>query len=232
MKAMALVCLVAAGSVPAIPAAEGATIVYFDPLNGTDAPLTGTSPGERSGGAGTGVWTADNGGAFRADGRVLGDGHSGVFLPFTPEPGKIYTLTADIDTTGAGDQGLGWISLGFATLDGNGAFDAPSVDGYGTMIVREVRGPWGRAFAGVRDEGEPIIFSTTPGPQELKTVLDASDPDESNWTMEFFNADTSVGGPVTAANGSFANISHAGFTRWQGTTGLVKNFKLVAEPAP
>jgi hypothetical protein len=213
--------------------ASPTTILYFDPINGADdETLTGSPPSQRRGGVGSEFWTSGVEGEFRADGNVMGSGNDAVFLPFAPQQGMIYTLSADIDTTDGSGEELNWISLGFAAMAGNDAFNDFSVNGYGTMIVRQVRGPDGGSFAGVRHEGSTNPFFTTEGPQEIKIVLDASDPVEANWTVEFFNNGESVGGPMPATEGSLTEIRYAGFTRIAGACGSVKNFKLIAEPAP
>jgi len=205
-----------------------AGIIYADPLNGADATLTGTAPSDRTGGVGTNVWTANANGFFQADGDVLPSAtlNAGAFLPFTPSAGNIYTLSADVNTT-AGE--LNWISLGFADLNGDNAFNAALVNGYGTMLVREVRGSWGRAFAGVGTGGE-VAFTQTTGAQQLEVVLDASDASAANWTMQFYNNGLAVSSAVTADSGSYANISYV--TKIATAEGTVKDFELTAVPEP
>lgn len=206
-------------------------VIYSDPLNGADATLTGTAPEDRPGGVGTNEWTANDDGEFQADGDVVGANEDGVFLPFTPEAGTMYKLSADVDTT----DGF-WISLGFAGLNDNYNFASPTVNGYGTMIVRETRGDGsggvtfaGKWYRGVCASGD-TIYTTTPGPQPLEIVLNARDSNPANWTMEFFNNGASVGGPSTVASGSYGDINYVGFTRASGTDGTVKNFKLEIIP--
>jgi hypothetical protein len=206
-----------------------AGIIYADPLNGADATLTGTAPSDRTGGVGTNVWTANANGLFQADGDVLPSANAGAFLPFTPSAGFIYTLSADVNTT-AGE--LNWISLGFADLNGDNAFNDASVNSYGTMLVRANRGAGlGKAFSGVGVGGE-VTFTTTTGAQQLQVVLDASDANAANWTMQFYYNGSAVSNALTATSGSYANISYVGFTKIATAEGTVKDFELTAVPEP
>jgi hypothetical protein len=208
-------------------------VIYYDPLNGANATLTGTSPDDRPGGVGTNEWNANTDGDFHANGQVAGTSEDGVFLPFTPEAGTVYKLSADVDTTSGGAY---YISLGFAELNANNNFTVTSVNGYGTMIVRQNRGDGsgGAAFAGkwyqgVRNLGD-TIYETTAGSQHLEIVLNARASNPANWTMEFFNNGSSVGGPATASSGSYGDIDYVGFTRTTGAGGTVKNFELAIVP--
>ncbi|MBN1510600.1 MAG: hypothetical protein JXB13_01165, partial [Phycisphaerae bacterium] len=204
-------------------ALEEGDVIYSDPLNGADTTLTGTAPRDR-GGVGANPWTANARGVFRANGRVEGRGRSGVFLPFTPEAGKVYTLSAEVDATG---DDAGWISLGFAARNGDSVFNARSVKGYGTMIVRGRRGD----EAGMFYPGEGVAgytaFANDDGKQDLRIVFDAADSKAANWSMTFFNNGIEVGTPRAAGRGtSYANIRYVGFSRHGACTGTVKHFKL------
>jgi hypothetical protein len=215
----------------AITSSTQAATIYLDPLDGADATLTGTAPEDRTGGVGSADWTANANGLFQADGDALSSAtlNAGVFLPFTPSAGFIYTLSADVNTT-AGV--LDWISLGFADLNGDNVFNDASVNGYGTMFVRANRGAGlGKAFSGVGVGGE-VTFTTTTGAQQLQVVLDASDANAANWTMQFYYNGSAVSSAVTADSGSFANISYVGFTKIKTAEGTVKDFELTAVPEP
>jgi hypothetical protein len=204
-------------------------VIYYDPLNGANATLTGTSPDDRPGGVGTNEWSANDDGDFQADGDVTGTGNDGAFLPFTPEPGNRYKLSAEVDTTGGG---VYYISLGFAGLNANTIFTSATVDGYGTMVVRQNRGDGsggvafaGKYYAGVGAAGD-TIFTTTTGSQPLEIVLNALSPNAANWTVEFLNNGASVGGPLTASSGTYGDIAYVGFTRAESAVGMVSNFEL------
>jgi hypothetical protein len=213
----------------AITSSTQAATIYLDPLDGADATLTGTAPEDRTGGVGSADWTANANGLFQADGDVTGTLNAGVFLPFTPSAGFIYTLSAEVNTT-AGE--LNWISLGFADLNGDNAFNDASVNSYGTMLVRANRGAGlGKAFSGVGVGGE-VTFTTTTGAQQLQVVLDASDANAANWTMQFYYNGSAVSSALTATSGSYANISYVGFTKMKTAVGTVKDFELTAVPEP
>jgi hypothetical protein len=83
-----------------------AEVVYFDDFDGSAGTnLNGTKPDITPGGE---TWQA--GQYADADG-TLGGGNSGnmakAALPFTPELGKIYELSATVDNTGD------WVAIGF-----------------------------------------------------------------------------------------------------------------------
>jgi hypothetical protein len=228
MKNSTMFLLPAIGLI-AIASSIQAAVIYFDPLDGSDSTLTGTAPADRTGGVGTATWSANAGGVFQADGDVVVDvgQNAAVWLPVTLEVGKIYTLSANINTTSGNGNVLNWIALSFAQSNGDNVFNAPSVAGYGTMFVRSERGAGrGQFFTGPGSAGaHPFLIGS--GSQKLEIVLDASDESAANWTMTFSSNGVQVGGPLKAASGgSFANIRFVGFTRQSGAEGIVKNFEL------
>lgn len=223
--------------------APAATIIYSDPLNGSGSDLNGTSPADR-GGTGTDAWVA--GSEFNADGSVAGpdDEEQGAWLPFTPQAGMIYTLSADVDPTGGGGD---WISLGFAennTTTGPGAafFTVNNPGGYGHITVKDTRGSGdGQVFPGEgtsADAGSEVTFDPADtGAIALKIVLDTTGATSADWTLEFFQAGNPISGPTTLSaavgNGDLGNIQHVGFTNLNDVTGSVKNFELTEEiPEP
>jgi hypothetical protein len=216
--------------------ASEAAVGYLDPLDGGDVTLTGTAPEDR-GGTGSADWTANSDGVFRANGNVDGGvGADGVFLPFTPTSGYIYTLSADVNTTSGNGNTARFITLGFAQSNGNDQFGDPAVTGYGTMLVRENRGAaQGRSFPGSRAIGDYTNFETTAGAQELRIVLDAQDGISTNWTMAFYSDNgsgmTLRNGPTKVDNGDYGDIRYVGFTRLDGD-GTVSNFELSVIPEP
>lgn len=223
----------------AVSAAPAAT-VYLDPLNGSGSDLNGTSPADR-GGTGTAEWVA--GSEFNADGSVAGQNVQSAWLPFTPQAGKVYTLSADVNITSTGGN---WISLGFA--EGNattGAFYTDSaVNGYGTVLYKGNRGPGvGNAYTGVTTEGllSGTFDPAASGAITLKVVLDTTVATSADWTVEFFAAGTSFAGPSTIAAadtdgdsefGDLGDIGYVGLTNLNDVTGTIKNFTLTEVPEP
>lgn len=119
-------CLVLLGVTPLVPYAR-AGIIYFDDF---------TSPGSNKGGpytsaladavtkTGGGTWLAGvetNGWGQTGDGRATPT--SSNFLAFTPDPNRIYTVQATIDTTALGGTDPGgsssWFALGFTSSQHN-----------------------------------------------------------------------------------------------------------------
>ena len=202
-------------------AVVAARVIYADDFSGGDVTLSGLPPDVRPGGE---TWTANTDGDFRANGNVQGDGNDGAWLPFTIEPGRVYALSADINTTNGGTDG---ITLGFAENNGNAVFYDASVNGYGTLLIRQNRGAGqGQTFAGVGTAGGGTGVDTTAGSQSIKIVFDASDASAANWTMEWFVGGWSAAGPQTVAGGSYADIGYIGFSRLNTADGIIDNLEL------
>jgi hypothetical protein len=93
------------------PQAGATTTIYADNFPGSSSnPLNGTTPATESGmlGGTSGIaWNAATGGFFNADGSVNTSAGSGsADLPFTPQSGEIYTLSATVNDTAGWRWGL------------------------------------------------------------------------------------------------------------------------------
>src|SRR4051794_24377392 len=96
----------AAGLLSGTPA-PGA-VIYSDDFSGVAGSNLDTSaPDVRPG---TETWTA--GTAFKQDGTVAVATHT-AYLPFVPQPGQLYRLSLDVNTTNVNDN---FIGLGFTQL--------------------------------------------------------------------------------------------------------------------
>jgi len=183
-------------------------ILYYDNFDGAAVtPLNGTLPDTTP--TGTETWAA--GADFEADGKVtyhnadgsLGDG---AYLPFVPQNGYIYTLTAFVDTRPSALRNYNpndWIAMGFARThdalnsqsrrfyDDPGAADLPGGEYW--MMTRTnlaVAPNYDQDFVGYRTNGG----ATFPGPalscDNLKIVLDTS---VAGWTVSwYFNGTLAV----------------------------------------
>jgi hypothetical protein len=85
----------------------------------------------------------NNTNAFYANGTVGTGLPDSILLPFKPQAGYVYTLTASLTFTGDPD---GWVGLGFAQNDavnlavGNARFADSGVNGYDWLILTEGNG--------------------------------------------------------------------------------------------
>jgi hypothetical protein len=85
-----------------------AVTIYRDSFRGS-GPLAGTTPASR-GGIGDEAWVAPaQGWDLTADGLVIGGPNACAWLPFTPQPDRLYRLTVEMHTTG-GDTN--WLAAG------------------------------------------------------------------------------------------------------------------------
>jgi autotransporter-associated beta strand protein len=128
---------IVAGSMLALALPAAAGTVYFDDF---------TTPGSAKGGPYTssidGTATTTGGGAWLAGVEAGGWGQTGDgratptssnFLAFTPDPGRIYTVQATIDTTPLGGADPGgtnsWFTLGFTSSQHNwNGVDGSTID--------------------------------------------------------------------------------------------------------
>ena len=216
---LAVACLLS----PVGPAS--AATIYFDPLDGSSSSnLNGTKPEDR-GGTGTGNnWNAAS--LFDADGSVA-SGSGSAWLPFTPQSGFIYTLSADVETTEGGEDD-DWISLGYASSE---LTDEPFYDtgGYGTILLRESGS--GTSFRGEETAGGDSLGVTTTGPATLEIRLDTR---PTSWSFSFFVNGSSVGNAGGVASGDAEDISYVGFSEFSQAEGNVADLTLtraIPEPA-
>lgn len=199
-------------------------IIYQHSFSGANnVNLLGTAP-DISNNPDLTLWSGSTP-AFDADGSVdAGEGNRGAWLPFEPQAGKVYQLSGSIDYTGPGD----WITLGWAEGNPNANFNTTAANAYGTVLVT---GANGQRFDGVILGGGVGGLTMSTGVNEIDIILDASDANAANWTMQYSINGSSVGGPNTAAAGSYANINYVGFST-QNAGGVIDDFSLTIIPEP
>jgi hypothetical protein len=129
-----LLTLTAAIGLAATPAFAAATILYSDNFDGAStAVLNGTTPDIT---IGANTWTAKNTTetSFRADGSIAGTSGTtaqntgSAFLSFTPEAGKVYTLSVTLSQP-TGTVAAEWVGIGFSnslTVDNSHNVAAPN----------------------------------------------------------------------------------------------------------
>ena len=88
-----------------------ATPIYRDSFDGS-GPLAGSKPSAR-GGVGENAWTAPAEGweINSGGGAIVATNHGAAVLPFEPQPGHLYLVSAVLE---ASEGGIGWGAVGFA----------------------------------------------------------------------------------------------------------------------
>ena len=182
-----------------------AAVIYSQdfPLDGN--PLLGTTST-----VGGGTWSGNN--LFNIAGYTTGSSGA-IALPFNPQSGYIYDLTATINI--ANDNGS-WIGAGFlSTID----------DAYGFTGSPN-------SSAAIRNGG---AWTTFPGGGNGITSTDLRirlDTTGSQWKTSYFQGGAQMGSTHTYASGN-PTINYVGFVSHEGTAvGSVSAFQLTAIPEP
>jgi hypothetical protein len=176
-----------------------ATVLVSESFAGTNAsPLVGSQPAAR-GGIGDEAWRAPREGwsVDSATGALVATTHGTATLPFVPQPGHRYRISATIHATSGG---IGWGGVGFT----NGA-------GVANYIPN---GPWLRqrhhtdvqpngAFAGPGETNAVGRGDTLTGEQTRTILLDTKGP---QWRAVFFVDGIRLG--EAGINPQSAAISH------------------------
>ena len=211
-----------------MPNLNAGSLIYQDDFSGSGAnPLNGTTPDVSPGGE---TWVSST--LFNADGTKPANGTGGAFLPFSPVPGNVYRISADLnpDISASTD----WFNIGFAQGNNTAAaFYNAGNDAVAWTLVREndaggvfqtFRGPV-TAFAQSHDPGPDII-----GPVHVSIELDTR---QANWSAEWF-----INGQLIRNNlNTFTtnpNITHVGFGALNQANGSFDNFMVanLSKPVP
>jgi hypothetical protein len=183
----------AVGSVSAFNLTDGATVIYSQTFAASPPIVDTTST------TGGGTWAGTN--IIDLNGNTTGvDG--AVTLPFTPQSGFIYDLTATIDVTAVNDS---WLGVGF--LEDNNTY------GWSSAALRT--SGW-QTFAG-------------PGANYTQTsneVLIRLDTTGAQWTVAMFQGGVQMGDTYTYTTNP--TINHVGFVSEGTAVGSVSAFQLTA----
>ena len=193
--------------------------------------LHGTTPSTT---IGTNTWTAWDGatGAWKADGSIASNSFThGAFLPFVPESGLIYTLSATLDQPAGGSGGGRWAAIGFT--------DSHPVDGPNTLTFfgsPNNASPWMlyrpeggiSTFTGPQIDGAEA-HAAQSGEQTLTIVLDTTD---TAWTAEWFVSGAGADPVRTHTFGVNPTITHVGLGRSNGVGANFHSFTLTYIPEP
>ena len=164
-------------------------------------------------------WVAD--GAWQTDGNRANVTTPSrlAFLPFQPRSNNLYTLSLRVGCTSA-DPAYEWLACGFAKgMTVQGAWHITN-NPTGWMLLRAQSDVSSQlqTFPG----GNAGVFS---GAHKLTIVLDTRPVLTSNWTYEFKVDDTTVRGPVVAADA--AQITSVGIGNGGGL-GWIDDFSLAS----
>lgn len=217
----------------AIHASAAVSMIYEDSFSGpAGTSLNGQAPTVRPGSE---TWSFNSASAFeagfQADGTVNAGGDTATngrvaaLLPFTPQSGNIYTLSATISATTATSQ---WIALGFANgLTGaSGLFAFGNINGLSWMLKGDTGTSALQGFAGPATQN--IVANTFAGnPVNLRIVLDTTG---AAWTTSMFTDATQRGSTYTYTTNP--SIQAVGFSKGDLVGGSVDNFKLQVEAIP
>ncbi len=200
-----------------IAANANASIIYFDDFSGSnDAGLNGTAPDTRPGSE---TWTSSD--PWKADGSKSGGGNATAYLPFTPESGKTYTLSVDVNTTNTGGD---WLAVGFTqNADTSQVFHSTANTAYAWVLRKPGNALESYLGAGTNGNGN---FTATAGVVSLKIVLDTTTP---LWSVEWHTNDTLRRTASFTAN---PTINYVSFGAFNSGTGTVDNFTLSVVPEP
>lgn len=211
------------------------TTIYAHEFDGGSGPLNGTPVD-----VGSEAWTS--GSLFQADGVVntlqAGVDGQAAFLPFSPESGYVYTLSADIE-----NDYDGWVAMGFLPSlppAGDWTDTVYSVrhsnnGAYAWVLVRTESGNDFEAFNGPSTSngafGGDVVPATSPVPVEI--ILDTRD---ATWTAEYVINGSSQG-VYNLSSGAVSGIGGVGFSRTSGSVAapgaVIDHFLLTStEPNP
>lgn len=218
---LALVC------VGLMAGTSGAAVIYSDDFSGDGSSgLVGTSPDVTPGGE---TWSGLTiGTVWNDDGTITVDNDQkrNVFLPFTPEAGKEYTVKIDVVRIGTLDM----FSFGFTT---NNAAN----EGFPLAGQSLGASPWMKSLGSNGDvitytgpansgDGSSVSVSDADSFNTLEMVLNTSN---TAWTVEFFLNGESIRSETFATN---PDINYVGFGRYNQGTFQVDNFELSVVPEP
>ncbi len=196
----------------------------------SSANLHGTTPSTTIDGN---TWTAWDGatGAWKADGSIPpGSTTHGAFLPFVPESGLIYTLSATLDRPAGGSGGGRWAAIGFTAADTTSTFFGSPNNASPWMLYRPdlVNNTSISSFTGPGTDGS-ATHGNRSGQQTLKIVLNTEQP---QWTAEWFVSGAGDDPVRTHTFGTNPTITHIALGRSNGVGANFSSFSLTYIPEP
>jgi hypothetical protein len=231
----------------------GATLIYSHTFSGGAVDINGTAPAyinpnaSSFGGATSASFdvvtnSTANGYYAYQDGTLCANRES-VLLPFTPQSGYIYTLSASLTFASTPPSG-GWGALGYGAAfpPSNGSVSDPRI---GQTLVGG--NPW--ALLNMYANGGGAVFYDTrthsfPGVANLMTALNTPytinmvvDTTGAKWYVALFVAGTFVKDSVYTANPTIRSIGYgqtgttAGAYKWNSLALYASRLLMVQQPA-
>ncbi|MEI6605306.1 MAG: hypothetical protein WCP35_08350 [Verrucomicrobiota bacterium] len=204
--------------------AAGETTIYSDTLLGSGSALHGTtvdSSAAFAGGTAGATWTAA-GSYNESETGTIGTSTTtqGAYLPFTPQAGHVYTLTATLEYLGVG--GTNWSALGFrTTADVIHTQFHDTASPYAWVLLRKSGGGQPQFFRGAgTDSGGGFATASESGLQTVTIILDTTG---ASWTTH-----AKIGSYTSSTYTYSSNptgIAYVGFGG-VGTTSNTTNFSL------
>ena len=197
--------------------------IYYDDFSGSETGLlTGKAPDTAPGRV---VWLgADDSmtGQWKQDGTITetNNARRNMFLPFTPEPGKIYTLKIDVSRIGALNQ----LQFGFVQ-------NANPAGGFPLANDNVGASPW-MNFAAINGNVNTFLGPLTEGeggqvsgqnPEEMNTLQIVLNTAASPWGADWFVNGKKI---RSARFGENPSIRYVGFGRYNQGTFRVDHFEL------
>lgn len=221
-----------------------AQLVYSNNFSlGSAVDINGTAPTLASsfaGGSSSATWNSVIGvndtSASLANGTVDGSQNS-VLLPFTPQSGYVYSLSASITFSSSPSS---WVNLGFTQLSpvnqasGHARFTDTSVNGIDWMIANPstaneqfFSGPRATPSAGLASQN--VVNGL--GTYKLQLNLDTT---STLWTISSFVNGTQLGSDFTfTANPTITAVGYGQNSLTSGSSGIQWNdLELTASPVP
>ncbi|MBT3192086.1 MAG: sulfatase-like hydrolase/transferase [Verrucomicrobia bacterium] len=202
-------------------------VLYYETFSGDgSASLRYNSPTTNNYGDGTAVWSSDY--QYMNNGLVQTGNHARgmALLPFEPQTGHIYELSATI----LNNQASNWIALGFCesgTFYEYGDFGniGGIVSGYGWILTRNGGGTDAVSRTGEGTDGG-VAWTDVDGaqPVDLKISLVTTG---STWTADFNinGSDVATGRAMPAS--AITNINGVGFSAYDlKSSATISDFKL------
>jgi len=226
LTAAAIKILLCAGMIPLVCCSIGnAQIIYSNAFNGGATSLNRKFPAiatSSAGGSASAWWNCVSNSTtsfLHADGTI-GTTVNSVLLPFTPECGYVYTLTASV-TVPAMIAGQ-WITMGFAATNPppNTAIDPRFGSTYvnGTPWTYLTEGNGGDYFFPVRGTSTAnAALMPSPGTYTVQLVLDTTG---GQWKSSEFVNDTQVGTTYTYVTNPTITAVGIGQTALSSSSGI------------
>ena len=194
--------------------------IYKDTFSYVTNLLDGSIPDT----TGSAAWRADP--SWSSDGTeasVNSSASANAYLPFVPEAGNVYTLSANVDCFSGS-----WLALGFANAATTGINwqNSPNNPVGWSLVRPDGFGQNNQVFIGPGTGGGlDTGFAPVGGTHNYSVILDTRPISKSAWTFTFLMDSNVVAGP-TAFGGSGPSISTVGMGAFAISQGIVNTFIL------